>query len=83
MGTFSEPGPEEKRIVLYLIQVKWLILSVIYVWVEPFIGILTFTWGQLGLFTMIYLKQLDETSQIFDGKFYNYVLPIHIFGWLT
>ena len=59
-GTFSEPGPEEMRYVIYLAQINWILFSTIYVFCEPVIGVLTFIWGQLGFMLMVWLKHMDE-----------------------
>ena len=83
IGTFPEPGPGENRFVIYEAQLFWLFLCSVYVFTEPFIGVLTFIWGQLGLMTMIWLKDMDDKEQILGGKFFNIIVAMKLFGWGT
>ena len=83
IGTFTQPGPEEERYVIYFSQIKWIVLSVIYLRTERLIGLITFLWGQLGVMTMIWLKNMDESEKMFGGDLFRYLTYIQIFGWGT
>lgn len=82
-GTFAHPSPDENRYVIYLVQIKLMVLSVIYIKTEPLIGLITFVWGQLGMMFMIWLRSMDENQEIFSGQLFRYLLMVHLLGWTT
>lgn len=83
MGKFEQPAADEQRIVMTTNYWSWTLYSAIFFVIDPVIGSLVFVVSQIGTQILLALMHLDEKEGLFNGKLFNYIVFLHIFGWVT
>ena len=83
IGRFEQPKYEEQRVVFFVHYLYWAIVCSVYIICDPYIGLLTYSFGQFVMLIVYGLHRADETVGLFGGHFYQICCVVQILSWIS
>lgn len=83
IGNYEWAKEDEAHIVFYVHYLYWALVCSVYIICDPIIGILTYSFGQLVMLVVLAFVRLDDTIDLFGGKFYKINCIIQVLAWIS